>query len=308
MLAGPYIRGIVEEHYVKPLLDAFARGKGVDEARKNGRRRVVEAVLSSRDLGRALEASQELARELVEAQAEALEAYGFSVACAEFVLLAPGLVGTGSGVMESVFEVGLEIDPVLGLPYYPASTVKGASRAACEDLAGGGVCEVLYGSTGSASPLVFTPAYPVGCLEDLGPCTVYWGDVITPHYYRGGRAVESELDAEPNPVVHLSIAQGTVFKMCMGLDASRQEVKEAVAELLNAIRRRGEAGKRLASFGPIGASLFFTLSALYTGFAARSAKGYNIARILSKGEAERVSRSVVRLDLRLGGGGAGGQA
>ena len=215
-------------------------------------------------------------------------------------LTGPGLVGTGSGPLHAVFEVGLEVDWLLGLPYYPGSTLKGASRAVAEELLGDEAAKALFGVSpergkgGWMGVYGFAPAYPVGCRRGK-PCLVLIGDVVTPHYYVPGRGVvESELDAQPTPIQHVSIAPGTVFRFIVGVRMPRGRKRERVEE---ALRKAGEAGvlkqheTRLQPLNLAKLALRLLGTALMTGFAARSARGYNAFTPLREGE--DVERRVV---------------
>ncbi len=282
-LAGHLIlRRTLEYHRtVASELSSSGQASGKRDVTAEARRGFIDWVLSDNALAEALKESLDLASTLVKEREGALSAAGYTTARVDFVLETRGLVGVSSGVLRTVFEVGLSIDRLLGLPYYPASTLKGAARAACEDLASERVCGFLFGSRDSASQAVFTEAYPIGCLKG-GLCLIYTGDVVNPHYYRGGQVVESELEAQPVPVVHLAVAEDTVFSTVVAVRDNRWPDD-----------LRGEASRLGAS--PLDATVNLLLSALLTGFAARSGKGYNVARPLEGNLEELVSRSIVRL-------------
>ena len=277
------------------------------------KRDVIARVLEDSQLGKALSQSMDLAESLLEHHKDAYINMGYQVCAVDFVLTSPGLVGSSTGVFSTIFEVGMELDPLLGLPYYPASTIKGAVRSMCESIidvgkAGENICDELFGTSkdkGHVSNIVFSPAYPIGCLSSYGPCTVYWGDVVNPHYYRSGEPVESELDVTPKPLLHLSIAPGTVFRVIIAMRSTYkyksftnvERFKEVICE------KEGECKgiRRLLAEALSSHPLYFVAvlmaASLKLGFAARSGKGYNVARILRDGEAGELSRDVVRLVL-----------
>ncbi len=285
-LAGALLLRVIEKYY-KKVLDSmldYENNKAsnkmwfIDTVTKPGKDEEYINVTS------ALKDSLMLARDRVKSVGLSLRGAGYSVLFVGFRLLGRGLVGVGSGVFRTVFEVGLSVDPLLGLPYYPASTLKGASRAMCEALveadsnkgrggpggSGGrvSVCDVLFGTKSRAGLIVYTDAYPVGCYKNKG-CMVYVGDVVTPHYYSGGNPVESELEAVPNPVVHLSIGENLVFETVIAAREKEwpyQQDEMLIPEVLG----------KYYGMGPLFTANLIMLAALLSGFAARSGKGYNI--------------------------------
>ena len=99
-------------------------------------------------------------------------------------------------------EIGLAWHPFFNAPYIPATTLRGALRAA----APAGVCgrssEELFGHKKAAGLLIVTDALPVS-EEVLG------ADVITPHY-REPDAVE-EHKVRPTPIVFPVVKPGAKF-------------------------------------------------------------------------------------------------
>ncbi len=279
-LAGALLSCRVKEYYLE-VASSYEKARDDKPNTAPFKRRFLNWILSDEAFGDALKESLRLADDLVGVRFEALKSAGYHVVRLDFVLESRGIVGSSSGPLATVFEVGLSIDSLLGLPYYPASSLKGAARAACEDLAGDDVCDFLFGSRGRVSNVVFTDAYPIGCLQGK-LCMVYTGDVVNPHYYDGGRAVISELDAMPVPIVHLSIGEGTVFSTVVGVrDDSWPRELEVPGDLAEP---------------PVKAIIRLLGSALLSGFAARSGKGYNIARLLDEGE-RNFTTSIVRITI-----------
>ena len=239
-------------------------------------------------LGRALR----MAREAVEEAARGYREAGYLAARLYYRLTAPGLVGAGGGILKPVFEVGLTVHPLLGLPYYPGSGVKGAVRALAEHLLGEDVASALFGSAGvggAASAVVFEDALPVGCSRE--PCSVYRGLVLTPHYSRDGKPVPNELFAIPQPVPHLGIEEGLVYAFVYAVHPARaaralQALREAASRedcramkdyepICGAIKTVLERGAKPEE--KIAAVVFVLLNAaLSSGIAARSTKGYNV--------------------------------
>ena len=311
-LAGGFLTRIVREYYHNIL-----SGRLESNAKIEAKKELIFKILGDGDFGGMLEDSLKFAREMMDNLASSLMDAGYSVGRLDFVLLDRGLVGSGSGVFKTVFEVGMEIDKLLGLPYYPGSSLKGAARAVCEDLISDehdepsdsssdskedDVCDKLFGSKEMVAPLVYTSAYPIGCIEDLGPCTVYLPDVITPHYYRDGKVVEAEHEAQPNPVVHLSISPGTVFSTIVGVYSHRLEsVDREARRILEEFSKYDSSLKEQLDASPadavMRAGLLLLEVALMTGIGARTGKGYNTAKPLNDGR-KRLSVEVVRLSFQ----------
>ena len=308
-LAGGLLHEIVRNYY-----RYFAKGNLTDDAKKKARETLIRNIIGDAAFGMRLKNSLEFAKEMIDNLESSLVNAEYCVGRLDFVLLDRGLVGSGSGVFKTVFEVGMEIDKLLGLPYYPGSSLKGAARAACEDLISDergessdskedDGCDKLFGSKDMAAPLVYTSAYPIGCIEDLGPCTVYLPDVITPHYYKDGKVVKAEHEAQPNPVIHLSISPGTVFSTIVGVYKHRMEsVDREARRILEELSKYDSKLKEQLDTSPAGAvmraGLLLLEAALMTGIGARTGKGYNTAKPLKDVGQKRVSVEVVRLSFQ----------
>ncbi len=282
--------GLLLEELGTSVLEALLHGK--EDPRKAMRDAGLEVLLGGKWRGR-LADSMRLADRMLEEAASALRNAGYVIVVLGARLRSPGLVGMGSGLLHSVFEVGLEMDWLLGLPKYPGSTLKGALRSTVEALVGDELAERLFGRSsgegGEAGKVVVLDSYPVGCMPggEGYPCLVLTGDVITPHYYSGGEPVEAEYEAQPRPVQHIAIAPGTVFKLVLGV---KEDIASSLADsLLDAIKNKfNSVGDLLGSArGPTALAVALGLLAAYTmsrGFAARSGKGYNIMEPLTEEE------------------------
>ncbi len=220
---------------------------------------------------------------------DSLSGLGFSVAELFFRLDSQGLVGSGGGVFKPIFEVGLTVDPVLGVPYYPGSGIKGAVRSLTSELYGEDVEKILFGRSagekGSVGHVFFSDMYPVGCSRDK--CSIFRGLVVNPHYYRGGEPVEDELQVKTNPVVHIGVSEGLVFGLVIGTrPISDDNRRREIAQMLQNPRFGGNNDmevpgiiKKLASSdNPDLATIIslLTMETLSKGIAARSNKGYNV--------------------------------
>jgi CRISPR/Cas system CMR subunit Cmr6 (Cas7 group RAMP superfamily) len=140
-----------------------------------------------------------------------------------------GVFGASQKFGKYLFEVGLEIDPYMNVPIIPASTIKGALRKAYETLQpkrGWPLPEKIFGSSrspeggGTIGAFIFTDGYPVKA--GRGGYVLY-PDVITPHYPAD---LMGELDHEPKPISHLSIAPETCFGFVVAY--KREEITDEI--------------------------------------------------------------------------------
>ncbi len=257
-------------------------------------------------LKKALELNKNLHLERAKGYANA----GYCAGRLEVKLIRDGIVGMGGGPFKTVFEVGLTIDPVTGLPYYPGSGIKGAVRSYIEkrcaelsDLFQGGkkecenkfrdLAEILFGeggTNGHVSLVTFTDLIPIGCPNNK-PCSVFRGLVINPHYYSGGQLVRDELSVSPTPVIHVGIPRGLVFGMTIAIRNDANRIKEAldkIQNVLNVLKENGPLPRPWNSVETLLSSnslndqeklllitMYLTLHVLRKGIAGRSLKGYN---------------------------------
>ncbi len=292
---GPLLRELSEALF---NLDNSSSGNLLELIKKKSIEILLEGGWRSR-----LSGSMRTASLLLEEAKSGLKSAGYTTLDLHARLVTPGLVGAGSGLLHTILEVGLEIDWLLGLPKIPGSTIKGALRSALEDLLGEEFADMILGEAGSGahvSNAIILDSYPVGCLSgnEKFPCLVLTGDVVTPHYYSGGEPVEAEYQAMPVPVVHVSIAPGTVFRIIMGV---RPEVVADLERFANEFNK--ELGEKYnirvepTTRGLLAGLAFLTASALASGFAARSAKGYNVMLPLVDQDVIKLSLEVVSLKL-----------
>jgi CRISPR-associated protein Cmr6 len=165
-------------------------------------------------------------------------------------------------------DISLAWDPVLNLPYIPASTVKGVVRSylTMNNVTVEGLSvDDLLGETGKLAHvgyIVFFDAYPVGCER-----TLVEPDVITPHYSEVEGRVD-ETSAKPRPIVFPTIAPGTTIYF-------------PVAVNVNLARRLKEKGKmaKLAEGDTVNKVLEYVQRALEMGIGAKTSIGYGRVRI-----------------------------
>lgn len=173
------------------------------------------------------------------------------------------IYGASSGVGRNLFEIGLEVDPLYGIPLIRGSGIKGAVRWCAEteleyfmrnknsikDTANIKDLEefrktisVLFGCSkedkqlfescknvpaGSVGAALFLDAYPID--NTLG-LPIVIPDVITPHYMREGKEILDEAEVRPNPLVHISISFGTVFVFPIVIDVLRLKANGMMSE------------------------------------------------------------------------------
>jgi len=172
-------------------------------------------------------------------------------------------ITAGRGFMDMITEYGLFWDPVLDLPYIPASELKGAVRSlvlkasalkakkegfqVSLDLFGKARGKVLSENKDAdeyevfskilennfvvgereehAGELVFTDAYPVQA--DNLPVELM---VITPHYTSN---VKQEYEVKPTPLRYLGISRKTSLKFAVGVTKDGIDVLRDIASKLD---------------------------------------------------------------------------
>ena len=213
----------------------------------------------------------------LEEVAEGLSGAGYYVLSADFVTEGRLLVGMSEGLLKQALEVGAVFDPVLALPYIPGSSIKGLMRSyLINELKNNEGCLRKVGELFGNEPgsriawkgrVFVADAYPVGLRGDY----MLLPDIITPHYYKRGKPVETELDAEPVPVPHLSVAEGVVFRFVIGLEEGAQELITEIGECLEKA-----LGTETKISGTWVTSLLGILAAALAiaGIGGRTTKGY----------------------------------
>lgn len=174
-------------------------------------------------------------------------------------LTAPFITGLGA---EHPTETGMILDRNLGVPYIPASSIKGVLRLACAiNIAKReGRTEIpdahpelvkFFGSAdtsqGSRGQVMFLDAYPEGNVE-------LQLDIMNPHYgkYYSGENKQPVETESPVPIKFLSVKAGTIFvfrAVCMPLaDVSFTE-DEVEAAFDTAFELVGFGGKTAIGYG-----------------------------------------------------------
>jgi len=169
------------------------------------------------------------------------------------------------------FEVGLSFDPFLCVPYIPASSIKGAVRAAWRKIEEKNLDkgfeekeeDKIFGKggfDGSIGTVIFSDALPT---KPGKKGFILYPDIITPHYSKGGEDVFDETQASPTPIPHLSIAPETVFSFVIAIPKRTADInKEEARKIFRRV-------------------LMATNVALKLGIGARTSVGYGVFELRS---------------------------
>jgi len=189
--------------------------------------------------------------------------YGCYTALIEMQLKSRAITGINQDFAYVPFEVGINFDMLLSIPYIPGSSIKGAVKAAWgvikrRNLGDREFYEAdeqkLFGAEKQAGSIIFSDAFPV---KPGRKGFILYPDVITPHYSVGGEDILNELDAHPNPIPHLSIAPETIFsfviaipKRISGLDMGEaKKIFKNVLKALNVALKLGIGARTNVGYG-----------------------------------------------------------
>ena len=166
----------------------------------------------------------------------------------------PFITGLGSG---HPTETGMILDRNTGVPYLPASSIKGVLRLAhAVNIANGrsaipnNELDSYFGSTDDSTPqkgsIIFLDAYPI-----VPP--VIKTDILNPHfsqYYEGKNQSPIEKE-EPNPIQFLSVELNTVFCFrCVLSKPLSEKDKQIICEAFQtAFSAIGFGGKTSIGYG-----------------------------------------------------------
>lgn len=163
-------------------------------------------------------------------------------------------------------EVGMTFDHTIGIPYIPASSIKGIVRfahtisLADEAYERGEVCEsgyfddekdwtkvpLMFGTSvdnGSRGKIVFLDAYPekIPQLEK---------DIMNPHYTGYYSKGEAPGDYEkPTPIKFLTVAKGTKFIFRILVEKGSNVEEEVSNALRNSLEKEGVGAKTAVGYG-----------------------------------------------------------
>ena len=197
-----------------------------------------------------------LPQQLTEEIKVALLSLGYSVVDVTGRVNYKAISGLSEGLFHLIFEVGINYDEILDVPYIPGSTIKGVLRSNLYELTGDEGNEI-FGDKEREGSVIVSDAYPIG--EKL-----FVGDIVNPHYYQGGKPVRTEYDVNPVPILHLAIRENVKFRFLIGVD------KRA---------KLGKIGEKLNVRNAVELVSLLLLYSMKTGLGARSTKGYNFFEV-----------------------------
>ncbi|QZA32480.1 type III-B CRISPR module RAMP protein Cmr6 [Hydrogenibacillus sp. N12] len=164
------------------------------------------------------------------------------------------VVGLGGS---SVYETGLTLHPVYGLPYLPSSSVKGTLAHYIVDQCFGGdkqaaaqdeTYQALFGTIRKRGQVVFFDAFPLKAPTlRMDVMNSHYG----PYYMRGEPPVDFH---NPVPVFFVTVEQPT-FRVAIGVSPEVEEKKaahllgEAGALLIEALKLFGIGAKTAVGYG-----------------------------------------------------------
>lgn len=201
--------------------------------------------------------SLEVVRRRYKTLEKVYESLGYGFKKMEARLLYRGLVGVGEGFGRLAFEVGLSWDPILQLPLFPGSSIKGATRVIAEAVVRGeedigGIrmerndVERIFGYSergrAAMGTVIFHDAYPI---EPGYNGLILEPDVITPIY----KDQIEEHKASPTPIPFLAIARAVKFLFFLA--SKHKDDLSKASECLKRALEYGVGAKTL-----IGYSLF----------------------------------------------------
>ena len=201
-----------------------------------------------------------LPQKLTEEIKGALISLGYSVVDVTGRVDYKAISGLSEGLFHLIFEVGINYDEILDVPYIPGSTIKGILRSNLYELTGDEGNEI-FGDKEREGSVIVSDAYPIE--EKLGE-KLFVGDIVNPHYYQGGKPVRTEYDVNPVPILHLAIKEDVKFRFLIGVD------KRA---------KLGKIGEKLNVRNAVELVSLLLLYSMKTGLGARSTKGYNFFEV-----------------------------
>ncbi|MEZ0248076.1 MAG: type III-B CRISPR module RAMP protein Cmr6 [Thermoproteus sp.] len=138
-------------------------------------------------------------------------------------------------------EIGLAWHPIFNAPYIPATTIKGALRAAASGEVCGRKAADLFGEKDEAGALIVTDALPI-------TESVLGADVITPHY-KEPNAVE-EHKVKPTPIVFPVVKPGARFAFFIASeDGGLAGCVGGLLKLVDAALQKGLGAKTRVGYG-----------------------------------------------------------
>ncbi|PVU74943.1 type III-B CRISPR module RAMP protein Cmr6 [Sulfolobus sp. SCGC AB-777_G06] len=171
---------------------------------------------------------------------EILKSLKYTIVDVEITTRTRTLIGVSTSLGKLIFDSGISFDPYMNLPYIPASEIKGIVRSHIEDKLGEQEAKEIFGDEEREGNVNFTDAYPTRSENFL-----FVPDVITPHYNKK----KSEADAQPTPVIHLTIASKATFRFLIYY--KREDVGKPICDTLPLVIMKG-----IGARSSVGYSLF----------------------------------------------------
>ncbi|MCS7122888.1 MAG: type III-B CRISPR module RAMP protein Cmr6 [Candidatus Micrarchaeota archaeon] len=150
------------------------------------------------------------------------------------------LINMASGLGKTVFEVGLNIHPLFGIPYIPSSSIKGSLRSYIHNNYPSK--EVIFGNEERIGELAVLDAFPISYEKRLLD-----GEVTAPIYGSGDVKKFKEHQVSPIPVIYPCIAKGVTFRFIIALNS--EELKKEIMDYFLAMMREGIGAKTLLGYG-----------------------------------------------------------
>lgn len=216
------------------LLDEKNKSKDIKDKKSLFKKEIAELVSKNFKL------KDEKAKEYFDNLRETLKKLRYTVVDVEITTRTRALIGVSTSLGKLIFDSGISFDPYMNLPYIPASEIKGIVRSYIEDRLGEQEAEEIFGDEEREGNVNFTDSYPVKA-ENF----VFVPDVITPHY----NMKRSEMDAEPTPIIHLTIAPKVTFRFLIYY--KREDLGKPICDTLPFVVIRG-----LGARSSVGYSLF----------------------------------------------------
>ena len=149
---------------------------------------------------------------------EALKVLGIEVWSVGMRTVSNLALNLSGGAFSTFLGIGVSLDPILGIPFIPSTSIKGAWRHAVwiilRNLSPDNA-DTLVEDLFDDVPVVVKvfDAYPLHINSDGGYLVI--PDILNPHYTSSTR---NELDVNPTPIIHLTIPRGIVFETVVGID------------------------------------------------------------------------------------------
>lgn len=146
-------------------------------------------------------------------------------------------------------DTGLTLHRLYGIPYLPASAVKGACRAWAQRTANADeakACQRIFGDQSAGGEVYFYDAYPENNLFEL--------DIINPHYGKYYESKKGDVPPadyhSPVPILFLTVAPGVSFRFVLACK-DRALLDQANKWLSAAMAQSGIGAKKSLGYGEI---------------------------------------------------------